>query len=53
MAIGQFKKGETERKDQDALSALVRLLAVQAAREAIASHSETTRTDEDPDNEQQ
>lgn len=52
MAIGQFKKGETERREEDALSALVRLLAVQAAREAVASPSETARTDKDPDNEQ-
>lgn len=48
MAIGQSKKGDTERREEDALSALVRLLAVQAARETVALPSETSRTDKDP-----
>jgi hypothetical protein len=53
MASGQPQTDKNDLRAQDALSTLVRLLAVQAAREAVASHSEPARTDEDPENEQE
>ena len=53
MALGQSRSGESNPKGHDVLSALVRLLAVQAAHEAAAASSVGARPDEDPENEQE